>query len=151
MTKWRGTCFAWGMAICFAFAGGGAWAGVVCRDDGWKDRNNDTPRALPPDKGGSGLLLKCYLDTSDMWTSTAKAPKYGHFKIYFNRCDSSCEDEQMTDDDVKPVADFLECAWDLYVQREMASSSLLFKNPLSSNWMERTNASAPAIGNRSGA
>jgi hypothetical protein len=136
MTKLRVACFAWGMVICLGLIAAESWAGVVCRDEGWKDRNADTP-AIEPD--GSGKILKCYLDTADMWTK--KGPKYGNFKIFFNRCGSSCTDEQIMDYDVEHIAHFVECAYGLYLQREMASSSLLFNDPLKSKWMDVTNKS----------
>jgi hypothetical protein len=139
MTKSKVLSLTWGMIVILNLMGAGAWAGIVCRDEGWRDRNTDTPTALPPDKGGSGQILKCYLDTADMWTK--KGPKYGNFKIFFNRCGSSCTDEQIMDYDGEYAAHFLECAYDLYLQREMAPSSLLFNDPLKSKWMDVTNKS----------
>jgi hypothetical protein len=136
MRKFNRVCWVWGMIICLGLAGTESGADVVCNDQGWKDRNADTP-AIEPD--GSGMILKCYLDTADMWTR--RGPKYGNFKIFFNRCGSSCTGEQMTNHDVEAIAHFFECAYGLYLQREMAPSSLLFNDPLNSKWMDVTNKS----------
>ena len=99
----------------------------------WLDR----PQRRDPDdhKAAPHELLLYKLDTADVEPGTG--PDYGHFHIFYNDCTgTACDDEEVTHADVELMADFVECAWALFVDPTMSSDALAFHDILDSDWLD---------------
>lgn len=116
--------------MCIVLSPAITWPQAEHRARGWSDRNGETPRAQ------SGDVLEWRLDTADVHPGTG--PPYGNFKIYYNSCgDTGCtNDEEIGHNEVEQAAHFMECAWALYLNEEMAGRpDIVFDNPLFSVWL----------------